>query len=78
MVLSAADRTIRVWLGFFLYEMLMQFAVVARTRRDLSFVECWQRGAALLGQNPEQNGWDGGWYRSAYLDDGLRTAYNYH
>ena len=78
MVPSAADRPIKVWLGFFLYEMLMQFAEVPRTRGDLSFVERCQRGVAQLGQNLEQNGWDGGWYRRAYFDDGSRTAYNNH
>jgi cyclic beta-1,2-glucan synthetase len=59
-----------VWLGFFLYEVLMQFTEVARTRGDLSFVERCQREAAKLRQNLDQNGWDGGWYRRAYFDDG--------
>jgi cyclic beta-1,2-glucan synthetase len=59
-----------VWLGFFLYEVLMQFTEVARTRGDLSFVERCQREATQLRQNLEQNGWDGGWYRRAYFDDG--------
>ena len=59
-----------VWLGFFLYEVLMQFTEVARTRGDHSFVERCQREAAQLRQNLEQNGWDGGWYRRAYFDDG--------
>ena len=59
-----------VWLGFFLYEVLMQFAEVARTRGDLSFVERCQREAAQVRRNLEQNGWDGGWYRRAYFDDG--------
>jgi cyclic beta-1,2-glucan synthetase len=59
-----------VWLGFFLYEVLMQFTEVARTRGDLSFVERCRREAAQLRQNLERNGWDGGWYRRAYFDDG--------
>ncbi len=59
-----------VWLGFFLYHVLMQFTEVARTRGDLSFVEHCQREAAQLRQNLEQNGWDGEWYRRAYFDDG--------
>jgi cellobiose phosphorylase len=59
-----------VWLGFFLYEVLVQFTEVARTRGDLSFVERCQGEAAKLRQNLEQNGWDGGWYRRAYFDDG--------
>jgi cellobiose phosphorylase len=59
-----------VWLGFFLYNVLMQFTEVARTRGDLSFVERCQMEAAQLRQNLEQNGWDGEWYRRAYFDDG--------
>ena len=59
-----------VWLGFFLYEVLMQFTEVARTRGDHSFVERCQREAAQLRRNLEQNGWDGEWYRRAYFDDG--------
>jgi len=59
-----------VWLGFFLYEVIMQFTKVARMRGDLSLVEHCQKEAAQLRQNIEQNGWDGGWYRRAYFDDG--------
>ena len=59
-----------VWLGFFLYEVLMRFTEVARTRGDLPFVERCQREAAQVRRNIEQNGWDGEWYRRAYFDDG--------
>jgi cyclic beta-1,2-glucan glucanotransferase len=59
-----------VWLGFFLYEVLMQFTEVARARGDRSFVERCQREAAQLRRNLDENGWDGGWYRRAYFDDG--------
>jgi cellobiose phosphorylase len=59
-----------VWLGFFLYDVLMQFTKVAQARRDLSMVERCQKEAAGLRRNLEQKGWDGGWYRRAYFDDG--------
>jgi cellobiose phosphorylase len=59
-----------VWLGFFNYEVLMQFAKVARTRGDVSFAERCHREAAQLRRNIEQHGWDGAWYRRAYFDDG--------
>jgi cellobiose phosphorylase len=59
-----------VWLGFFLYEVLVQFTEVARRRNDLSFVERCENEAANLAKNLEKNGWDGGWYRRAYFDDG--------
>ncbi len=59
-----------VWLGFFLYDVLMQFAKVARTYGDLSFVERCRDEAAGLRRNLERNAWDGEWYRRAYFDDG--------
>jgi cyclic beta-1,2-glucan synthetase len=67
-----------VWLGFFLYEVLTQFSEVARRRGDLPFVERCQAEASQLRRNLEQNGWDGGWYRRAYFDDGspLGSAVN--
>ncbi|MFO7643859.1 MAG: glucoamylase family protein [Desulfosarcina sp.] len=59
-----------VWLGFFLYDVLMRFTQVARMRGDLAFAERCQGAAAQLRRKIEQNGWDGGWYRRAYFDDG--------
>ncbi len=59
-----------VWLGFFLYDVLMQFTEIARLRGDLSFAQRCQSEAAQMRQNIEQHGWDGGWYRRAYFDDG--------
>jgi len=60
-----------VWLGFFLYEVLMQFTEIARLHGDLPFVERCREEAAQLQRNIEKNGWDGEWYRRAYFDDGL-------
>ncbi|MBZ5627483.1 MAG: cyclic beta 1-2 glucan synthetase, partial [Acidobacteriia bacterium] len=59
-----------VWLGFFLYAVLLQFAEVSRLRGDVSFAERCQTEAAQMRRNIEQNGWDGEWYRRAYFDDG--------
>ncbi len=59
-----------VWLGFFLYEVLMQFTKIAEHCGDLTFVEICQTQAVKLRQNIEKNGWDGQWYRRAYFDDG--------
>ena len=59
-----------VWLGFFLYEVLMRFTEVARVHGDLSFVERCREEGAQLRRNIEQHGWDGEWYRRAYFDDG--------
>ncbi len=59
-----------VWLGFFLYEVLMRFTEVARMHGDLPFVELCQTEAARLRRNIGQNGWDGEWYLRAYFDNG--------
>ncbi len=59
-----------VWLGFFLYDVLMQFANVARLHGDPAFAERCRKEAAQLRDNIEQHGWDGEWYRRAYFDDG--------
>ena len=59
-----------VWLGFFLYDVLVRFAEVACAHRDVPFAERCRREAAQVRQNIELNGWDGAWYRRAYFDDG--------
>ena len=59
-----------VWLGFFLYEVLTQFAKIADLRGDTSFGEHCQKEASQLRLNIEQHGWDGSWYRRAYFDNG--------
>ena len=59
-----------VWMGFFLYDVLMRFATVARLRGDLTFAERCETDAGHLSGVIEQNGWDGEWYRRAYFDDG--------
>jgi cellobiose phosphorylase len=59
-----------VWLGFFLYDVLMRFSEIARMQGDVSFAERCQSEAAQVRRHIEQNGWDGEWYRRAYFDDG--------
>jgi cellobiose phosphorylase len=59
-----------VWLGFFLYHVLLQFAPLARAHGDPAFAQRCASHAAVLRENLEQHGWDGAWYRRAYFDDG--------
>jgi len=59
-----------VWLGFFLYEVLMRFTEIARLHEDLPFAERCRTEAAELRRNIEKNGWDGEWYLRAFFDDG--------
>ena len=59
-----------VWLGFFLYKVLVEFCQIALLKGDLSFVERCREEAAQPRGNIEENGWDGEWYLRAYFDDG--------
>jgi cyclic beta-1,2-glucan synthetase len=59
-----------VWLAFFLYDVLRQFAEIARGRGDASFAERCLAEARQLQENIEKNAWDGQWYRRAYFDNG--------
>jgi cyclic beta-1,2-glucan glucanotransferase len=67
-----------VWLAFFLYDVLMQFADLARRRGDINTVDKYTLEAGRLRGNIEAHGWDGEWYRRAYFDDGtpLGSAVN--
>ncbi|MEK6243979.1 MAG: glucoamylase family protein [Pseudomonadota bacterium] len=59
-----------VWLGFFLHQVLTQFAALARGENDAPFAARCEAEAVRLRRNIEEHGWDGGWYRRAYFDDG--------
>jgi cyclic beta-1,2-glucan synthetase len=59
-----------VWLGFFLCEVLRQFADLARHHGDEGFARHCEEEREQLGQRLEANAWDGEWYRRAYFDDG--------
>jgi cellobiose phosphorylase len=59
-----------VWLAFFLYDVLTQFAPLARARQDDEFAERCLLEARELKKNIEENAWDGEWYCRAYFDDG--------
>jgi cellobiose phosphorylase len=59
-----------VWLGFFLYEVLIQFSKVAQLHGDIPMVDRCKLYAASLQKNLEKNGWDGEWYLRAWFDDG--------
>jgi cellobiose phosphorylase len=59
-----------VWLGFFLYDVLTQFAALARAHRDPVFADRCLDQAQRLQLNLEQHAWDGDWYRRAWFDNG--------
>jgi cellobiose phosphorylase len=59
-----------VWLAFFLYDVLTQFAQLARAHEDPAFAERCLAQARELQKNIERHAWDGEWYRRAYFDSG--------
>jgi cellobiose phosphorylase len=59
-----------VWLAFFLFDVLTQFAGLARARKDVTFADRCVTQAQQLQKNIEQHAWDGQWYRRAYFDNG--------
>ncbi len=59
-----------VWLGFFFCEVLRQFAPLAREHGDAAFALRCESERQGLAARLEAEGWDGGWYRRAYFDDG--------
>jgi cellobiose phosphorylase len=67
-----------VWLAFFLYEVLNQFAKLAGKKGDAPLSEKYTLEAGRIRGNIEKHAWDGEWYRRAYFDDGtpLGSAQN--
>lgn len=59
-----------VWLAWFLYDNLQQFASLAHSRNDAVFADMCSGQAVRLLTNIEAHGWDGEWYRRAWFDDG--------
>jgi len=59
-----------VWLGFFLCEVLREFAGLARRHGDDAFAQRCESERQHLGARIEACAWDGEWYRRAYFDDG--------
>jgi cellobiose phosphorylase len=59
-----------VWLAWFLYQNLQQFADLARSQSDDDFAQLCTQQADQLRESIEANAWDGAWYRRAFFDDG--------
>jgi cyclic beta-1,2-glucan synthetase len=59
-----------VWLGFFLYAALNDFAPLCAARGDVTRAERYRSEAMRLSGALEQ-AWDGEWYRRAYDDAGI-------
>jgi cellobiose phosphorylase len=69
-LVGAGGKGESVWLGFFLCAVLTQFGELAQRRNDPSFAARCLNESARLRDAIERSGWDGGWYRRAWFDDG--------
>ncbi|MFA5322359.1 MAG: methyltransferase domain-containing protein, partial [Smithella sp.] len=57
-----------IWLGFFLYDNLNRFALIADGRHDSETAERYRAQAAKLKDNLEKFGWNRGYFIRAYTD----------
>ena len=59
-----------VWLGFFLYDVLVEFSQVLMDKNQFDLAEELQERAIKLKKSLNENGWDGKWFKRAFYDDG--------
>lgn len=59
-----------IWLGFFLYDILQKFLDICEYKDELELKDKYKNIAEKLKKSLNTNGWDGRWYRRAYMDNG--------
>ncbi len=59
-----------VWLAWFLYRLVSDFAPIARRRDDLTRVNRWETAAHGWHTALKYAAWDGEWFVRAFFDDG--------
>ncbi len=59
-----------VWLGFFLYNILDNFIPICKEKGDIENVEKYEKVKEKLKRALNTNGWDGRWFKRAFMDDG--------
>lgn len=59
-----------VWLGFFLYMILDKFSQICKTKNDEELAKKYEEIQSNLKKALNTNGWDGRWYKRAFMDDG--------
>lgn len=65
-----AGRGESVWLGLFLYDILNRFIPICDAAGQEQRAATYRHAARELKQAVNTAGWDGGWYRRAFYDDG--------
>lgn len=59
-----------IWLGFFIYDILGKFIEICEKRNDVSRVNEYKEKMDSLKKALNTAGWDGRWFRRAYMDNG--------
>ncbi|MDQ2780187.1 MAG: carbohydrate-binding protein [Pseudomonadota bacterium] len=59
-----------VWLGWFLCQVIAEYAPLAESRGEVARATRWRAARAALVVALDRDGWDGAWYRRAFFDDG--------
>ncbi len=59
-----------VWLGFFLCLILENFIPICREKGEETLASKWEEIRNNLKKALNTNGWDGRWYKRAFMDDG--------
>ena len=59
-----------VWLGFFMYDVLHKFIPICDYKQDIQRAERYAQIQEKLRKALNTNGWDGRWYKRAFMDDG--------
>lgn len=59
-----------VWLGFFMYKILDGFIPICEEKGDTQLVEKYKEIMHKLKKALNTAGWDGRWYKRAFMDDG--------
>ncbi len=59
-----------IWMGWFLIDTCRHLIPLADRRGEHAVVARLEGWVARVREAVEQHGWDGGWYRRAYFDDG--------
>lgn len=59
-----------IWLGFFIYDILGKFVSICEKRNDNSRANEYKEKRESLKRALNTAGWDGRWFKRAYMDDG--------
>ena len=59
-----------IWLGFFLYNILDRFVQICENKKDFEKTKKYEEIKINLKKALNTQGWDGRWFKRAYMDDG--------